>query len=71
MTSLIYERLELAPREVPGEHDTQDLARDTATPALGLYYREARPTLSDNLDAIIAAAGATPRAHRRPALKSA
>ncbi len=76
-TSMTHERLELALREVPGEHDRQDLvaapalARDTATPALGLYDREARPTLSDLLDAIIAAAGAAPPAHRRPALKSA
>ena len=76
-TNLTYERLELVVREVPGEHDTQDLvaalalAQDTATPALGLYYREARPTLADNLDAIIAAAGGAPPAHRQPALKSA
>ncbi len=76
-TSPTYERLELALREVPGEHDSQDLvaalalARDTATPALGLCYREARPTLADLLDAVIAAAGAAPPAHRRPALKSA
>ncbi|MCZ6524204.1 MAG: hypothetical protein O7A68_10125 [Alphaproteobacteria bacterium] len=39
-TSMTYERLELALREVPGEYDSQDLvaalalARDTATPAL-------------------------------------
>ncbi len=65
-TSKTYQNLNLAVRELPETHDAHDLmaamaaARDTDTPALGLFYREDRPTLGDRMDDIIRAAGGTP-----------
>jgi 2-oxoglutarate ferredoxin oxidoreductase subunit beta len=50
-------------RELPADHDTTDRlaaigqAMNDATPAIGLYFKEDRPTLDDNLDAIIERAG--------------
>jgi len=40
-------------------------AMNDATPALGLYYREDRPTLDDALDGVVKRAGASP-AVRKP-----
>ncbi len=55
-----YQNLDLNVCDLPEEHDSSDrlaalaLAQDTPHdhPMLGLYYKEQRPTLSDNLDAI-------------------
>jgi hypothetical protein len=58
-------------RDLPADHDTSDKlaalreAMNDATPALGLYYREERPTLDDALDGLVKKAGGTP-AQRKP-----
>jgi hypothetical protein len=57
-------------RELPADHDPTDKlaalreAMDDATPALGLYYREERPTLDDALDGLVRKAGSEPRPPR-------
>lgn len=55
-THRTYANLGLAVRDLPATHDPADKlaamreAMDNATPALGLYFRENRPTLADALD---------------------
>ena len=50
-------------RDLPADHDPTDRlaamreAMDDATPALGLYFREERPTLGDALDGLVEKAG--------------
>jgi 2-oxoglutarate ferredoxin oxidoreductase subunit beta len=62
-THRTYVNLGTKVRELPADHDPTDRlsalreAMNDATPALGLYFREERPTLDDNLDAIIERAG--------------
>jgi 2-oxoglutarate/2-oxoacid ferredoxin oxidoreductase subunit beta len=62
-TSMTYKNLGMTVRDLPQDHDNTDLiaamseARDTDAPALGVFYKESRPTLSDNLDDIARAAG--------------
>ena len=62
-TSMTYGNLNLAVRELPSDHDPGDLlavmaeARDTETPALGVFYREQRQTLVDAMDPTARAAG--------------
>ncbi len=69
-TNRTYHNLDVAVRNLPEEHDPSDLiaamkeAEDTRYPAMGLFYRETRPTLADNMDATIRAAGGTPPAAR-------
>ncbi len=62
-THRTYVNLGAKVRDLPADHDPTDKlaalreAMNDSTPALGLYYREDRPTLDDNLDAIIDRAG--------------
>lgn len=62
-TSMTYKNLDMIVRDLPEDHDNTDLiavmaqARDTAAWALGVFYKESRPTLSDNLDDIARTAG--------------
>ena len=57
-TSKTYANLDQEVRTLPEDHDTGDLiaamgeAAKSETPALGLYYREERPTLGDAMNAI-------------------
>ena len=62
-TDRTYDHLGDLVREVPADHDSSNLAAamtlamNTASPALGVFYRHQRPTLADNFDEIIARAG--------------
>ena len=62
-THRTYVNLGTKVRELPADHDTTDRlaalreAMNDSTPALGLYFKEDRPTLDDNLDTIIERAG--------------
>lgn len=62
-TDRTYSNLSMKVRELPEDHDPTDKlaalreAMDDATPALGLFYREDRPTLDDALDGLIRKAG--------------
>jgi 2-oxoglutarate ferredoxin oxidoreductase subunit beta len=62
-TDRTYHNLRMTVRSLPDEHDAGDLmaamaeARDQSTPALGVYFREHRPTLDDALAEIVRAAG--------------
>jgi 2-oxoglutarate ferredoxin oxidoreductase subunit beta len=65
-TDLTYSNLDVGVRDLPADHDPSDrlaalaLAESSAhlKPALGLYYSEQRPTLSDAFDSIAHAAQA-------------
>lgn len=58
-TSMTYKNLGMAVRHLPEEHDSSDLmmalveARRAQAPALGVFYKELRPTLGDGLDNVI------------------
>jgi 2-oxoglutarate ferredoxin oxidoreductase subunit beta len=77
-THRTYVNLGTKVRELPADHDPSDRlaalreAMNDATPALGLYFKEDRPTLDDNLETIIERAGgnaareAQPAASRKP-----
>ncbi|MCU7879400.1 MAG: 2-oxoacid:ferredoxin oxidoreductase subunit beta [Candidatus Thiodiazotropha sp. (ex Lucinoma aequizonata)] len=58
-TSKTYRNLGMAIRDLPDQHDKSDLiaamveARQQETLALGLYYKEERPTLGDGIKTII------------------
>jgi 2-oxoglutarate ferredoxin oxidoreductase subunit beta len=62
-TSMTYKNLGVSVRDLPANHDSSDLmaamaqAIDPSTPALGLFYKEDRPTLGDAMDETILAAG--------------
>ena len=62
-THRTYVNLGTRVRELPADHNPADKlaamaqALDDATPALGLYYREDRPTLDDALDSVVEKAG--------------
>ncbi len=62
-TTKTYQNLNVQVRDLPSDHDPSDLmaamalAADTNRPALGLYFRASRPTLDENLDRIVEAAG--------------
>ena len=62
-THRTYQNLGMQVRDLPADHDPSDraaamrLAMDDATPALGLYFREERPTLGDALDGLVEKAG--------------
>jgi len=70
-TDKTYKNLDVMVRKLPDDHDPSNRiaamtqADDQRTPAVGVFYREQRPTLADNLDAVIAKAGGTPPPHRR------
>jgi 2-oxoglutarate ferredoxin oxidoreductase subunit beta len=70
-THRTYVNLGATVRDLPADHDPSDKlaalreAMNDATPALGLYYREERPTLDDALDGLVKKAGGTP-AQRKP-----
>jgi 2-oxoglutarate ferredoxin oxidoreductase subunit beta len=73
-THKTYANLGLSVRKLPESHDPADKlsalkeAMNDATPALGLYYRENRPTLDDALDSLVQKAGGEvrpPRAIKR------
>jgi hypothetical protein len=57
-------------RDLPADHDASDKlgalreAMNDATPALGLYYREERPTLDDALDGLVTKADGSPAARK-------
>lgn len=69
-TTMTYSNLGMQVRDMPADHDPSDrmaalaMANETAHPALGLFYKQERPTLSDNLDAVIIQSGGTPPPHR-------
>ena len=62
-TSKTYANLDQQVRALPEDHDSSDLmaalgqAVKSETPALGLFYREERPTLGEAMSAIIRKAG--------------
>lgn len=61
-TNLTYANLDLKVRYLPEDHDTGDLvaalaAAQSGPPALGLYFREQRPTLGDAMAETIRTAG--------------
>jgi len=62
-TSMTYKNLGVSVRDLPANHDSSDLMAamaqviDPSTPALGLLYKEDRPTLGDTMDETILAAG--------------
>jgi 2-oxoglutarate ferredoxin oxidoreductase subunit beta len=73
-THKTYANLGMSVRSLPEGHDPTDKlaalkeAMNDATPALGLYYREDRPTLDDALDSLVQKAGGEvrpPRANKR------
>ncbi|MCC6658565.1 MAG: 2-oxoacid:ferredoxin oxidoreductase subunit beta, partial [Rhodocyclaceae bacterium] len=74
-THRTYQNLGMQVRDLPADHDPADrlaamrYAMDDATPALGLYYREERPTLGDALDGLVEKAGGELR--HKPAAKPA
>jgi len=63
-TDRTYQNLNISVRDLPEEHDPTDRmqamyqATKNKRPALGLYYVEQRPTLSEELDDIASRAGA-------------
>ncbi|MBF0159576.1 MAG: 2-oxoacid:ferredoxin oxidoreductase subunit beta [Magnetococcales bacterium] len=62
-TSKTYVNLGMQVRDLPEDHDVTNRmsalhhASRTNRPSLGLFYREERPTLGDNLNTLIAKAG--------------
>ncbi len=64
-THRTYVNLGTKIRELPADHDPSDKlgalreAMNDSTPAIGLYFREDRPTLDDALDTIVEKAGGT------------
>jgi Pyruvate:ferredoxin oxidoreductase and related 2-oxoacid:ferredoxin oxidoreductases, beta subunit len=62
-THRTYQNLGMQVRDLPADHDPSDRlaamreAMDDALPALGLYFREERPTLGDALDSLVEKAG--------------
>jgi 2-oxoglutarate ferredoxin oxidoreductase subunit beta len=66
-TSKTYQNLNVAVRQMPAEHDPTNLiaamaqAKDMAKPAMGVFYREERPTLNEAMDEITRAAGGEPK----------
>jgi hypothetical protein len=67
---MTYQNLNVAVRDLPANHDPTDMiaamtqAMDVTTPALGVLYREERPTLNDAMDEITRAAGGRPSIER-------
>jgi 2-oxoglutarate ferredoxin oxidoreductase subunit beta len=65
-TNKTYKNLDIAVRPLPHDHGDGDLmaamaeALDTKTPALGIFYRETRPTLGDAMDDTARAASTGP-----------
>ena len=65
-TDRTYLNLGMKVCDLPAEHDPSDKlaaireALNDATPALGLYYCEDRPTLDDDLDSLVKKAGGIP-----------
>ena len=63
-TELTYKNMDVRVRDLPEEHDPTSrmeamrLAAKTKRPALGVYFKEERPTLSDDMDDIAARATA-------------
>jgi 2-oxoglutarate ferredoxin oxidoreductase subunit beta len=69
-TSMTYQNLGMAVRDLPTDHDPTNLmaamaqAIDTKTPALGVFFCQPRPTLGDAMDETIRAAGGKPFVER-------
>jgi 2-oxoglutarate ferredoxin oxidoreductase subunit beta len=63
-TELTYKNMDVRVRDLPEDHDPTNrmeamrLAAKHDRPALGLYFKEDRPTLSDEMDDIVARAAA-------------
>jgi 2-oxoglutarate ferredoxin oxidoreductase subunit beta len=63
-TELTYKNMDVRVRDLPEEHDPTSrmeamrLAAKKDRPALGVYFKEERPTLSDQMDDIVARASA-------------
>ena len=61
-TSKTYTNLKAQVRWLPENHDSSDkmaamkYAMDTDNPPIGLFYKESRPTLADNLNLVIESA---------------
>lgn len=70
-TDRTYQNLDVKVCDLPDEHDPADriealrLASKNGRPALGVFYEEQRPTLSEDLDEIARRAGSTPSTHKR------
>lgn len=68
-TDRTYHNLDLAVRDLPADHDPSDMAAAMRhamrpdTPALGVFFREQRPTLGDVLDGLAEKAGGEGAAH--------
>jgi 2-oxoglutarate ferredoxin oxidoreductase subunit beta len=68
-TDRTYHNLDLAVRDLPADHDPSDMAAAMRqamrpdTPALGVFFREQRPTLGDALDGLAEKAGGESAAH--------
>jgi 2-oxoglutarate ferredoxin oxidoreductase subunit beta len=58
-TSMTYENLDMRVRQLSEKHNSANMlaamseARHTEVPALGVFYKEQRPTLGDGLNKII------------------
>lgn len=69
-THKTYINLGMSVRELPANHNPSDKlaalneAMNDTTPAIGLYFREERPTLDDALDGLVKKAGGEPRLPR-------
>lgn len=67
-TDRTYARLDLEVRDLPADHDSADLmaamaeAARAEAPALGVFFKEDRPTLGDAMDEIVQRAGGQPAA---------
>jgi 2-oxoglutarate ferredoxin oxidoreductase subunit beta len=61
-TNMTYANLDLEVADLSADHDPTNLmaalaAANAPTPALGLYYRQERPTLTEAMDEVMRAAG--------------
>ncbi|MFQ5784419.1 MAG: thiamine pyrophosphate-dependent enzyme [Alphaproteobacteria bacterium] len=76
-TSKTYRNLDLSVRDLPEDHDSGDLMAAMAQtqaqdhPALGVFFRESRPTLADNMDYVIRSAGGVPPPRQNRAVDEA
>jgi 2-oxoglutarate ferredoxin oxidoreductase subunit beta len=66
-THRTYQNLDTEVRDLPADHDPGDRiaamrqAMRDEEPALGIFFREARPTLADTLDGLVEKSGGKPR----------
>lgn len=66
-TNLTYENMNMAVQDMPEGHDSTsqiaalELAASRERPAIGVFFKEDRPTLNDNLDNVARSAGGEPQ----------